>query len=120
MTGVYWEGKELNLASTPDLLQCLNAPSCRTAPAAAPTQAQITSNMICVGFHGGWEGLLPVEGSNWLFPVAQGDSGGPVVCNGKLQGIVSWGYGCAVKGKPGCLHQGLQLRELDRQTISSY
>ncbi|XP_031658392.1 trypsin-2-like [Oncorhynchus kisutch] len=31
----------------------------------------------------------------------QGDSWGPMVCNSELQGVVSWGYGCAESGNPG-------------------
>ncbi|KAI5105802.1 hypothetical protein C0J45_3499 [Silurus meridionalis] len=33
--------------------------------------------------------------------MALGDSGGPVVCNGQLKAVVSWGDGCALPGLPG-------------------
>ncbi|XP_063149122.1 trypsin I-P1-like [Candoia aspera] len=73
----------------PDLLQCLNAPVLSQSQCSRAYPGKITSNMICIGY---------LEGGK---DSCQGDSGGPAVCNGVLQGIVSWGIGCAQKGYPG-------------------
>uniref|UniRef100_A0A2K5ZNJ1 trypsin n=1 Tax=Mandrillus leucophaeus TaxID=9568 RepID=A0A2K5ZNJ1_MANLE len=76
-------------ADYPDELQCLEAPVLTQAKCEASYPGRITSNMFCAGF---------LEGGK---DSCQGDSGGPVVSNGQLQGIVSWGDGCAQKNKPG-------------------
>ncbi|KAM9859414.1 trypsin-like [Aulostomus maculatus] len=50
---------------------------------------RITQNMVCAGSHyGGKDSCM-------------GDSGGPLICNGKFEGIVSWGIGCAYSYYPG-------------------
>ncbi|XP_072281054.1 trypsin-like [Pyxicephalus adspersus] len=73
----------------PDLLQCLKAPILSDADCSNSYPGMITANMICVGYLNGGKDSC------------QGDSGGPVECGGELQGIVSWGYGCALPDRPG-------------------
>ncbi|XP_006271855.1 trypsin-like [Alligator mississippiensis] len=73
----------------PDLLHCLWAPILPDIQCNSIYPGQITSNMMCIGF---------MEGGK---DSCQGDTGGPAMCNGELQGIVSWGMGCAQKGYPG-------------------
>ena len=48
----------------------------------------ITDDMICFGGDGSTD-------------ACSGDSGGPLIVNNKLAGVISWGYQCAAKGYPG-------------------
>ncbi|CAH7470133.1 1810009J06Rik [Phodopus roborovskii] len=83
-------GNTVNLGGKyPAILQCLDAPVLSDSSCKRSYPGVITSNMFCLGF---------LEGGK---DSCDGDSGGPVACNGELQGIVSWGYGCALRGKPG-------------------
>ncbi|KAH1017632.1 hypothetical protein HUJ05_008244 [Dendroctonus ponderosae] len=45
--------------------------------------------MLCAGY--------PAGG----YDACNGDSGGPLIVDGYLAGIVSWGYQCAVANYPG-------------------
>uniref|UniRef100_A0A1B0EXX5 Vitamin K-dependent protein C n=1 Tax=Phlebotomus papatasi TaxID=29031 RepID=A0A1B0EXX5_PHLPP len=49
----------------------------------------VTPRMFCAGYN---------EGAK---DTCEGDSGGPLVKDRVQYGIVSWGYGCAIKGFPG-------------------
>ncbi|XP_051007492.1 trypsin-4 [Acomys russatus] len=83
-------GNTMNLIGTyPARLQCLEAPVLSASSCRSSYPDMITRNMFCLGF---------LEGGK---DSCDGDSGGPVVCSGEIQGIVSWGTGCAMKGMPG-------------------
>nr|XP_032821694.1 trypsin-like [Petromyzon marinus] len=72
-----------------DVLMCIQAPVLSDTSCRNSYPGDITNNMICLGY---------LEGGK---DSCQNDSGGPVVCNGQLQGIVSWGRGCALPNYPG-------------------
>lgn len=80
----------------PDVLQAVSIPiidhqQCVDAYARAqPWPAVISMDMLCAG-------LYETGGKD----ACQGDSGGPLVVNGVLEGVVSWGYGCAQPFLPG-------------------
>ncbi|XP_030043505.1 trypsin [Microcaecilia unicolor] len=91
----------------PDLLQCLNAPILSSSECINSYPGQITSNMFCAGF---------LEGGK---DSCQNDSGGPVVCNRELQGVVSWGFGCAQKNYPGVYVKVCNYNSWIKNTIST-
>ncbi|XP_036615924.1 cationic trypsin-3-like isoform X2 [Trichosurus vulpecula] len=102
-----WGNTASSGADYSELLQCLEAPVLSDSSCHSAYPGRITSNMICVGY---------LEGGK---DSCQGDSGSPVVCNGELQGIVSWGYGCAQKGKPGVYTKVCNYVDWIEETIAS-
>ncbi|XP_059898829.1 trypsin-3-like [Gadus macrocephalus] len=72
----------------PDRLQCLRQPMIDDRICQNAYPHLFTQNMLCSGFMQGGASSC------------QGDSGGPLVCSGQLQGVVSWGYDCAMRDHP--------------------
>lgn len=60
----------------------------------------ITDAMLCAGYRG-------VGGKD----SCQNDSGGPLIVNGKLTGIISWGFGCGRPEYPGVYADVAHVRE---------
>uniref|UniRef100_A0A3B3BV47 trypsin n=1 Tax=Oryzias melastigma TaxID=30732 RepID=A0A3B3BV47_ORYME len=102
-----WGNTSGSGSNYPDRLMCLDAPILSDTSCRNSYPGEITSNMFCAGF---------LEGGK---DSCQGDSGGPVVCNNQLQGIVSWGYGCAVKDRPGVYTKVCNYNTWIRDTMSA-
>ncbi|KAG9275927.1 trypsin [Astyanax mexicanus] len=84
-----WGNQITTGESYASVLQCLDLPVVPRSACEAAYKNQFTQNMFCAGF---------LEGGK---DSCQADSGGPLVCGGKLQGVVSWGDECAAPGYPG-------------------
>lgn len=79
--------------SQPNILQEASVPLVSKSRCLKAYPGKITDSMLCAGLDNGG------------IDSCQGDSGGPLVCefNGKwhLEGVTSWGYGCAAAKKYG-------------------
>ncbi|TDG49312.1 hypothetical protein AWZ03_004180 [Drosophila navojoa] len=66
----------------------------------------LTDRMVCAGHPSG------------QVSSCQGDSGGPLTVDGKLFGVVSWGFGCGAKGRPAMYTYVGALRSWIKQTAN--
>ncbi|KAM4825314.1 kallikrein-1 [Thomomys bottae] len=74
----------------PDNLQCVEQKILDNEECAKAHSQKVTKFMLCAGY---------LEGGK---DTCVGDSGGPLICNGVLQGITSWGHlPCGLPNKPG-------------------
>ena len=64
--------------------------------------------MICAGY--------PKGGKD----SCHGDGGGPLVCDGELQGVTSWGLNCAEIGRPGVYTRVSKFNNWIEMTMASY
>ncbi|XP_011236179.1 kallikrein-13 isoform X1 [Ailuropoda melanoleuca] len=76
--------------SYPQTLQCANIQLRSDEECRQVYPGKITPNMLCAGTKEGGKDSC------------EGDSGGPLICNGTLHGIISWGdFPCGQPNRPG-------------------
>ncbi|XP_057621822.1 cationic trypsin-3-like [Chionomys nivalis] len=88
-------------------LFCLNVSILSDSVCHSAYPHKITRNMFCVGF-------LEEEKDS-----CEDDSGGPMVCNEELQGIISWGTSCGEDRKPGVYTKVCNYLDWIQQTIDA-
>lgn len=83
-------GSPHSQVNPPDTLHCANISIISEASCNKDYPGRLTDTMVCAGVEGGGTDSC------------EGDSGGPLICGGTLQGIVSWGdVPCDTTTKPG-------------------
>ena len=98
--------------SSPSVLMQVSVPIVSESKCKRAYGSSIHASMVCAGLDEGGKDSC------------QGDSGGPMVCefNGKffLEGVVSWGSGCADRGYYGVYARVRYLRQWIDNTMSRY
>ncbi|KAL9967916.1 hypothetical protein ACROYT_G026224 [Oculina patagonica] len=96
--------------SSPNVLMQVKVPIVTDAKCKQAYGSSIHDSMVCAGLDQGGKDSC------------QGDSGGPLVCedNGKffLEGVVSWGHGCASPGKYGVYARVRYLKQWIDETMN--
>ncbi|VCW53664.1 unnamed protein product [Gulo gulo] len=93
----------------PQTLQCANIQLRSDEECRQVYPGKITANMLCAGSKEGGKDSC------------EGDSGGPLICNGTLHGIISWGdFPCGQPNRPGVYTRVSQYVLWIRDTIRKH
>ncbi|XP_041601962.1 kallikrein-13 isoform X3 [Vulpes lagopus] len=99
----------LSSVSYPQTLQCANIQLRSDEECRQVYPGKITPNMLCAGTKEGGKDSC------------EGDSGGPLICNGTLHGIISWGdFPCGQPNRPGVYTRVSQYVLWIRETIRNH
>ncbi|XP_062996627.1 trypsin-like [Elgaria multicarinata webbii] len=104
-------------------LQCMHAKIMAKDVCRSTYGTYFSDHQICAGaMEGGidsCQSLLALDSDHFALVNLQGDSGSPMVCNGVLHGVVSWGsQQCAAKEHPGIYTEICKFREWIEQTMA--
>ncbi|XP_036088560.1 kallikrein-13 isoform X3 [Rousettus aegyptiacus] len=92
----------------PKTLQCADIQLRSDEECRQKYPGKITPNMLCAGTKEGGQDSC------------DGDSGGPLICNGTLHGIVSWGdFPCGQPDRPGVYTRVSQYVSWIQETIEN-